>query len=81
MPGKTPNEKRNNLAEYTEYDKEYIDVLMTSIQEQRHSSEWLKSKGTFTELKLSGNLLGEFESKERAKNLIHAFVKYIQKKT
>lgn len=66
MPGKNENEKRNKLAEITGYDRLYIDDLMTSIQVERHSKEWLR-------LHKIGKIIEDKECIERAKNLIDGY--------
>lgn len=66
LPGKNEDEKRNNLAAITGHSRLYIDDLMSSIQTQRHSEEWLR-------LEKVGKIIEDRECIERAKNLIDGY--------
>lgn len=61
---------RNKLAEIAECDRNYIDDLMTTVQTQRHSEEWLR-------LKKIGKIIDEQECVARTRNLIDAYSKSI----
>lgn len=66
MPGKSDDEKRNNLAAITGYDRTYIDELMESIQVQRHSEEYVR-------LKKVRKIITDQECIERAVNIIDKY--------
>ena len=71
LPGKNENEKRNNLAMIAGQSRDYIDDLMTSVQVQRHSEEWLR-------LKNIGKIIDNNECVARASNLIDAYAKSLR---
>lgn len=70
MPGKNETERRTNLANIVKQDKSYIDDLMTTIQIQRHSKEWLKFKKV-------RKIIDDLECKSRATNIINAYANSI----
>jgi len=71
LHGKNDSEKRDYLAVVVGCSRKYIDDLMSSIQNERHSEEWLR-------LQRIGKLLNNQECIERASKIIEAYSKSIQ---
>lgn len=71
LPGKCDSERRDYLTAIVSCDRQYIDNLMSSIQNERHSEEWLR-------LQKIGKLLDNQQCVERASKIIESYSKSIQ---